>query len=68
MKSAGFRIRLEPELRRAFVEACNEADISAAHVLRQFMRDYIDRSAGAKQQNLFDLSGSPYPDDQVTRN
>ena len=68
MKSVGFRIRLEPELRRAFVEACKETDLSAAHVLRHFMRDYIDRTVSAKQQSLFDLSGSEYPDDQETRN
>lgn len=67
MKTVGFRIRLEPELRRAFIEACKEADLSAAHVLRHFMRDYVDRSIAAKQRTMFDQSGNVSLDNQNTR-
>lgn len=41
MKDAGMRIRVEPELREEFVELCRKNDITAAQVLRQFMRDFI---------------------------
>lgn len=41
MKEAGMRIRVEPELRQEFVELCRRNDITAAQVLRQFMRDFI---------------------------
>ena len=67
MKTVGLRIRLEPELRRAFVEACREADLSAAHVLRLFMRDYVDQSIAGKQRSLFEHSESVSLDDQNSR-
>lgn len=57
MKSAGFRIRVEPELRQAFIEACNDADLSAAHVLRTFMRQYADSHAERNQGDLFNAGG-----------
>mgnify|MGYP001822924359 CR=1 FL=1 len=54
MKTAGFRIRVDPELRKAFIEACKESDLSAAHVLRTFMRQYTDSFAERNQGDLFD--------------
>jgi hypothetical protein len=53
MKSAGFRIRVEPELREAFVSACKAGDQSAAQVLRSFMRNYVDEAGTAMQGDLF---------------
>jgi len=53
LKSAGFRIRVEPELRDLFVSACKEEDLSAAQVLRSFMKDYIKNYELAKQKDLF---------------
>ena len=41
MKDAGFRIRVERELRQSFIEACMVEDRPAAQVLRDFMREYI---------------------------
>lgn len=41
MKEAGMRIRIEPELREAFVTACRTQDLPAAQVLRSFMREYV---------------------------
>ena len=42
MKNAGLRIRLQRELREEFIEACKAEDKSAAQVLREYMRDYIE--------------------------
>lgn len=47
MKEAGMRIRVEPELRQEFVELCRKHDITAAQVLREYMRDFV-RSHQAK--------------------
>ncbi|MFV0642897.1 MAG: plasmid-related protein [Sphingomonadaceae bacterium] len=41
MKDAGLRIRVDRQLREAFVAACKEQDGPAAQVLRQFMREYV---------------------------
>ena len=56
VKTAGFRIRVDPELRQAFIEACNESDLSAAHVLRTFMRQYTDSFAEKNQGDLFETN------------
>ena len=53
MKSAGFRIRVEPNLRQAFVDVCQANDQSAAQVLRSFMRRYVEESEASKQVELF---------------
>lgn len=41
VKAVGMRIRVESELRDAFVEACRQDDRPAAQVIRAFMRDYL---------------------------
>ncbi|MEW8072870.1 MAG: plasmid-related protein [Candidatus Thiodiazotropha sp.] len=43
MKDAGLRIRVQRGLRDEFVTVCREQDKSAAQVLREFMREYVDR-------------------------
>lgn len=53
MKSAGFRIRVEPELRQAFVDACKANDRSAAQILRSFMKNYVEEAGAALQGDLF---------------
>lgn len=40
-KDFAFKIRIDEELRRAFVEACREQDRPAAQVVREFMRRYV---------------------------
>ena len=45
MKDAGMRIRVEQELRDAFVAACQKMDVPAAQVLRQHMRVIVDEAA-----------------------
>lgn len=39
-KDVGLRIRVDRDLRDAFVEACRTQDIPASEVLREFMRTY----------------------------
>jgi hypothetical protein len=41
MKEAGMRIRVEPELREEFTEACKKQHVPAAQVLREYMREFI---------------------------
>lgn len=43
LKNCGMRIRLEKELREAFVEACRAQNIGASDVLRDFMRVYTEK-------------------------
>jgi len=51
VKDCGMRIRVERELREAFVEACRAQDRSAADVLRDFMRAFTEK----QQQGQADL-------------
>lgn len=53
IKDAGLRLRVEREIREAFVEACRAEGKTAAQVLREYMRDYIGRNWGAAQRELF---------------
>jgi len=55
MKTAGLRIRVEPSLRDSFVRACKANDLSAAQVIRAFMRDYIEQNKDKLQGSLFDF-------------
>ena len=43
MKDVGLRIRVQRELREQFLEACRAQDKPAAQVLREFMREYVER-------------------------
>ena len=43
MKDSGFRIRVEQELRKRFLEVCRQHDRPAAQVLREFMREFIEK-------------------------
>lgn len=42
-KDSGMRIRVEKELREAFVQACRAQDRAAADVLRDFMRSFTEK-------------------------
>ena len=55
MKTAGLRIRVEPNLRELFVRACQANDQSAAQVLRAYMRQYVSKNKVTLQANLFDF-------------
>ena len=41
MKDVGLRIRVQRDLREAFLEICRAQDKPAAQVLREFMRAYV---------------------------
>ena len=43
-KDVGLRIRIDRDLRDAFVEACRSQDLPASEVLREFMRAYTERT------------------------
>lgn len=43
MKHAGFRIRVQRDLRGKFLEVCQAQEKPAAQVMREFMREYVDR-------------------------
>lgn len=40
-KDVAFKLRIDEELRRDFVQACQAEDRPAAQVVRQFMRAYV---------------------------
>lgn len=44
MKDSGLRIRVERQLREKFLELCREQDRPASQVIREFMREYIERN------------------------
>lgn len=48
MKDVGLRIRVQRDLREQFLEACRAEDKPAAQVLREFMRDYVNRHEDAQ--------------------
>jgi len=51
-KDSGMRIRIERELRDAFVQACQSQGLVAAEVLRDFMRTFAAKHS-AEQAVLF---------------
>lgn len=54
MKECGLRIRVEPDLRSRFLDACKQQDVTASQVLRAFMRAYVEDRDAKRQQNLFE--------------
>lgn len=42
-KDAGMRIRVEKDLRDAFIQSCHAANRPAAEVLRDFMRGFAEK-------------------------
>jgi hypothetical protein len=59
VKESGLRIRVETQLREDFLRACKKDDLTAAQVLRAFMRSYVDRQRHGEQPDLFqDALGS----------
>lgn len=64
-KDAGLRIRVNSELRTHFMAACHAQDITAAQVLRAFMRDFVTahrQPSGADNEPV----GADAPAGQVT--
>jgi hypothetical protein len=51
MKDAGMRIRVEQELRDAFVAACQRMDVPAAQVLRDHMKAVVEKAGKTQNKN-----------------
>ena len=60
MKDVGLRIRVQRDLRDAFLAACRSEDKPAAQVLREFMRAYVDEHPVAEAES----KPKPKPTDQ----
>jgi hypothetical protein len=54
MPESGFRIRVDDGLRRDFIAACRQRDLTAAQVLRGFMRHFVERTGHALQTDFLD--------------
>lgn len=52
LKDSGLRIRVEKDLREAFVQACRAQDRHASDVLRDFMRAFTEKQLQG-QADLF---------------
>lgn len=47
-KDSGLRIRVQRDLRDRFLEVCRAQDKPAAQVIREFMREYVERQEDAQ--------------------
>jgi hypothetical protein len=56
--NSGFRIRVDENLRKRFIDACRAKDRTASQVIRDFMRNYVDPSLEMGQQQLFQNNDS----------
>lgn len=52
-KDAVFTLKLEPELRDAFMAEAEAADRPASQVVRELMRDFVERQREAREYNDF---------------
>lgn len=49
-KETAFTVRVEPDLKDAFLQAAKSQDITASQLIRAFMRDYVKKCG---QTDLF---------------
>ena len=54
-KDVGLRIRIDKELREAFLVACRASERPAAEVLRDFMGFYVQQARAQVNQLSLDL-------------
>ena len=57
LKDSGMRIRVERNLRDAFVRACRAQDRHASDVLRDFMRSFTERQSQGQADLFADFAG-----------
>lgn len=57
IKDSGMRIRVEKELREAFVQACRAQDRAASDVLRDFMRAFAEKQQRGQGSLFGDTKG-----------
>lgn len=48
-KNVGLRIRIDRDLRDAFIELCHVRGVPASAVLRDFMRSFVQNNSGSRQ-------------------
>ncbi|MBC6906710.1 antitoxin of toxin-antitoxin stability system [Saccharophagus sp. K07] len=53
MKEAVFTMKLEPELRNAFMAAAEAAHRPASQVMRELMREFVQRQRAAQEYQAF---------------
>ena len=58
-KDTGMRIRVERELREEFLDICRAEDRPAAQVLREFMRNYVQKHRAALPDTTQDNRPAP---------
>jgi hypothetical protein len=51
MNGTGFRVRVDDELKDEFIQICKANDLTAAQVIRQFMRSYVEESKSTSTAN-----------------
>lgn len=51
-KDVALKIRVDEDLRKEFISTCRSEDMTAAQVVRKFVREYIARNGGAVKGNL----------------
>jgi hypothetical protein len=59
IKDSGMRIRVEKELREAFVQACRAKNRPAAEVLRDFMRTFTESQERGQADLFGGIGGKP---------
>jgi predicted DNA-binding protein len=52
IKDSGFRVRVQRDLRERFLEVCRAQDKPAAQVIREFMREYVERQEDPRASPL----------------
>ncbi len=53
-KDAALKVRVEEDLRHAFVDFCGNEDRPTAQTIREFTRDYVQQKRGETQPGLSD--------------
>ena len=53
-KEVGYRIRIDEGLRKRFIDVCRQEDRSAAQVIREFMRLYVNQHTNLRQGDPFE--------------
>lgn len=52
-KEAVFTVKLESELRDAFVSEARALDLPASHLVRQYMREFVQRQREAREYDAW---------------
>ena len=53
MPESALRVRIDPQLRREFIEACRAKDQTASQVLRAYVREFVEKNHDQRQRSFF---------------